>query len=95
MRAAAKHALPILPLLPSFSSFPSVSEQNGGPKKALNPQIRGTEGSRALCNKLGNRHTLCRRFGKGLACVGPSGRQNLPTIKVYQPTAGMNRVTIV
>ena len=45
--------------------------------------------------KLGNRHTLCRRFGKGLACVGPSGRQNLPTIKVYQPTAGMNRVTIV
>ena len=45
--------------------------------------------------KLGNRHTLCRRFGKGLACVGPSSRQNLPTIKVYQPTAGMNRVTIV
>ena len=45
--------------------------------------------------ELGNRHTLCRRFGKGLACVGPSGRQNLPTIMVYQPTAGMNRVTIV
>ena len=45
--------------------------------------------------KLGNRHTLCRRFGKGLACVGPSGCQNLPTKKVYQPTAGMNRVTIV
>ena len=44
VRAAAKHTLPLLPLLPSFSSFPSVSEQNGGPKKALNPQIRGTEG---------------------------------------------------
>ena len=27
------------------------------------------------------------RFGKGLACVGPSGRRNLPTIKVYKPTA--------
>ena len=45
--------------------------------------------------KLGNRHTLCRRFGKGLACVGPSGRRNLPTIMVYQPTAGMNCVTMV
>ena len=45
--------------------------------------------------KLGNRHMLCRRFGKGIACVGPSGRRNLPTIKVYQPTAGIICVTIV
>ena len=44
VRAAAKHTLPLLPLLPFFSFFPCVSEQNGGPKKALNPQIRGTEG---------------------------------------------------
>ena len=49
MRAAAKHTLPLLPLLPtlllpSFSSFLFVSEQNGGPKKASNTQIRGTEG---------------------------------------------------
>ena len=44
VRAAAKHTLPLLPMLPSFSSFPSVSEQNGGPKKALKPPIRGTEG---------------------------------------------------
>ena len=51
--------------------------------------------NRSVPIQLGNRHTLCKRFGKGLACVGPSGRQNLPTIKVYQPTAGMNRVTIV
>ena len=45
--------------------------------------------------KLGNRHTLCRRFGKGLACVGPSGRQNLPTIEVHQPTAGITCVIIL
>ena len=34
------------------------------------------------------------RFGKGLACVGPSGRRNLPTIKVYQPMAGINVNTV-
>ena len=44
VRAAAMHILPLLPLLSSYSSFPSVSEQNGGPKKALKPPIRGTEG---------------------------------------------------
>ena len=31
-------------------------------------------------SQLGNRHTLCIRLGIGIACVGPSGRQTLPTI---------------
>ena len=41
--------------------------------------------------KLGNRHTLCMRFGKGIACVGPSGRRNLPTIKGF-PAFGWHKV---
>ena len=36
------------------------------------------------CYKLGNRHTLCRRFGQGIACVGPFGCRNQPTIEGFR-----------
>ena len=44
-----------------------------------------------IIKKLDNRHTLCNRFGKGIARVGPYGLQNLLTFKGF-PAFGWHKV---
>ena len=54
MRAAAKHAQPIMPLLPLFSFLSFWENKMEEQKRSSNPWIKGLRGFRVLSNKIWN-----------------------------------------